>query len=216
MQIQWESTAGLARGDVEIGLSRRTILSKPSTDYSPAKLLLNGVGWSVPQLQGTNGVKTLMSPTRVLDSQHNSGGRHDLIRNNEQREPWFWFPTVAVSRDGLELLGRAGNIKDEHPWKIRASVVHSVRAHQGALRSLAVCQDECTVLTAGVGPGFKGTVQKWDLTGVDCVSGYYGHEEVCSFIFLVIVAMKSLIKVMILSDILAFLLSLCFLYTLLL
>ncbi|OMO58531.1 hypothetical protein COLO4_34545 [Corchorus olitorius] len=89
-------------------------LSKKSiTDYSPAKLLLNGVGWSIPQSQGVR-----------------------------------------------------------------------VRAHQGALRSLAVCQDENTVFTAGIGPGFKGTVQKWDLTRINCVSGYYGHEEVVNDICL--------------------------------
>ncbi|CAM8993099.1 unnamed protein product [Rhodiola kirilowii] len=175
---KWEYATGAARGDAEIGQSKRPMFGKASTDYSPAKLLLNGVGWSVPQSQGLRGVKTMMSPKRVPDSQHSSGGRQDSARNNEKLEPWFWFPTIAVSRDGLELFGRAGNMKEEIPWKIRASVLHSVRAHHGALRSLAVCQDECTVFTAGVGPGFKGTVQKWNLTGVDCVSGYYGHEEV--------------------------------------
>ncbi|CAM8986013.1 unnamed protein product [Rhodiola kirilowii] len=175
---KWEYTTGAARGDAEIDQSKRPMFGKASTDYSPAKLLLNGVGWSVPQSQGLRGVKTLMSPKRVPDSQHSSGGRQESARNNEKHEPWFWFPSIAVSRDGLELFGRAANMKEEIPWKIRASVLHSVRAHQGALRSLAVCQDECTVFTAGVGPGFKGTVQKWNLTGVDCVSGYYGHEEV--------------------------------------
>uniref|UniRef100_A0A7N0UW20 BEACH domain-containing protein n=1 Tax=Kalanchoe fedtschenkoi TaxID=63787 RepID=A0A7N0UW20_KALFE len=175
---KWEHTADAARGDFEIGQSRRPLFSKASTDYSPAKLLLNGVGWSVPQSQGTRGVKTLMPPKRAPNSQNNGVGRQDSIKHNEKREPWFYFPTVAVSWDGLEFPGRAGNMKDELPWKIRASVLHSARAHHGALRSLAVCQDECIIFTAGVGPGFKGTVQKWDLTGVDCVSGYYGHEEV--------------------------------------
>lgn len=81
--------------------------------------------------------------------------------------------------EGLDHFGRAGGSRDELPWKIRACMIHSVRAHHGALRSLAVCQDECTVFTAGVGAGFKGTVQKWELSRINCMSGYYGHDEVC-------------------------------------
>ncbi|KAE8731018.1 S-adenosylmethionine synthase family protein [Hibiscus syriacus] len=94
---------------------------------------------------------------------------HESASNHIKSEPWFWFPSPAASWDGSDLLGRFGGPKDEFPWKIRASVLSSVHAHQGALRSLAICQDENTVFTAGIGPGFKGTVQKWDLARINCV-----------------------------------------------
>ncbi|GMP97246.1 hypothetical protein CsSME_00045577 [Camellia sinensis var. sinensis] len=73
-----------------------------------------------------------------------------------KHEPWHWFPSPGASWDGPDFLGRVGSLRDELPWKIRASVMHSICAHHGALRSLAVCQDECTVFTAGVGPGIQG------------------------------------------------------------
>lgn len=95
------------------------------------------------------------------------------------QEPWYWFPSPASNWNGLDFATRAGGLKDELPWKIRASIVQSVRAHHGALRSFAVCQNEYTVFTAGVGPGFKGNIQKWDLSRVDCMSSYNGHDEVC-------------------------------------
>ncbi|RVW55965.1 Protein GFS12 [Vitis vinifera] len=148
---KWEHTGESSRTGAENISANRPIFSKGSvSEYNPAKLLLNG------------------DPVQ----------RHAASSSIGKREPWFWFPSPAASWDGPDFLGRVGGLKDELPWKIRASVIHSARAHHGALRSLAVCQDECTVFTAGVGPGFKGTIQRWELTGIDCVSGYYGHEEV--------------------------------------
>lgn len=148
----------------------------PTSEYSPAKLLLNGVGWSVPQSQRSRRAKNSVPQV------HQSAADSHVMNSDDMKcEPWFWFPSPAASWSGPDFLARAGGLKDELPWKIRASVVYSVRAHHGALRSLAVCQDECTVFSAGTGPGFKGTVLKWDLTRVNCISGYYGHEEVCLF-----------------------------------
>eukprot|EP00257_Ricinus_communis_P016496 XP_015574682.1 protein GFS12 [Ricinus communis] len=141
-------------------------------------LLLNGVGWSVPQSQGTKGSKNLILQRRYDGIHHSSARSHLAASNLSKREPWFWFPSPAGSWDGPEFLGRVGGLKDELPWKIRASILYSIRAHHGALRSLAVSQDECMVFTAGIGPGFKGTVQKWELSRINCISGYYGHEEV--------------------------------------
>ncbi|XP_078435452.1 protein serine/threonine kinase isoform X2 [Wolffia australiana] len=113
-----------------------------SSGYNPAKLLLTGAGWSVPQTQ-----------------------------------PWFWFPGTAAYCDGLDFLARAGGPKDDS-WKVKASILWATRAHHGTLRSLAVSDDECTVFTGGVGPGFKGIVEKWELSRMNCISGYYGHDEV--------------------------------------
>ncbi|KAG6400033.1 hypothetical protein SASPL_141521 [Salvia splendens] len=99
------------------------------------------------------------------------------------QEPWYWFPSPASNWNGLDFATRVGGLKVELPWKIRASIVQSVCAHHGALRSFVVCQNEYTVFTAGVGPGFKGNIQKWDLSRVDCMSSYNGHDEVVNDIF---------------------------------
>lgn len=180
VMIQWEYTGESTRSGSETILSKRLMFSKGSTpEYHPAKLLLNGVGWSIPQSQGSRGAKNSMPQRRASEGvQKNPVEMHAGSSSFAKFEPWFWFPKAAASWDGPDFLGRVGGLKDEHPWKIRASVIYSVRAHQGALRSLAVSQDECTVFTAGIGPGFKGTVQRWELTRVDSLSSYYGHEEV--------------------------------------
>ncbi|KAG4129239.1 hypothetical protein ERO13_D09G066800v2 [Gossypium hirsutum] len=176
---KWEYTGESPRSGVENVIAKVPLLSKGSTsDYSPAKLLLNGVGWSIPQSQGIRSSKNLMPQRRLANAHQSSVQTYESASKHFKTEPWFWFPSPAASWDGSDHLGRFVSPKDEFPWKIRASILSSVRAHQGALRSLAVCQDENTVFTAGIGPGFKGTVQKWDLTRINCVSGYYGHEEV--------------------------------------
>lgn len=175
VMIQWEYTGESPRSGSEN--NKRPLFSSRS-EYNPAKLLLNGVGWSIPQSQGVRGAKNLIPQKWIYEVQKSPVEMDASTSNLVKREPWFWFPSPAVSWDGPDFLGRVGGLKDELPWKIRASVIHSVRAHHGAIRSLAVCRDESTVFTAGIGPGFKGTVQKWELTRINCVSGYYGHEEV--------------------------------------
>ncbi|KAM7279370.1 hypothetical protein ACFE04_006504 [Oxalis oulophora] len=175
-----ESTGGeSSRTGAENIIAKRLPLNKRSTsEYNPTKLLLNGVGWSIPQSQGIRGSKGFVPQRRFYDIHKSNIERHEATSNFMKREPWFWFPSPAANWDGPGFLGRVGGLKDEVPWKIKASVISSIRAHHGALRSLAVCEDESTVFTAGIGAGFKGTVQKWDLTRINCVTGYYGHEEV--------------------------------------
>ena len=163
-------------------MSKRLLLGKGWTpEHHPAKLLLNGVGWSIPQSQGSRGTKNYTPQGRAHEAAQQSSASHFA-----KFEPWFWFPSAAASWDGLDFLGRVGGLKDEHPWKIRSSVIHSVRAHQGAIRSLAIGQDESMVFTTGIGPGFKGTVQRWDMTRVNSVSSYYGHEEVWSYYYILL------------------------------
>ncbi|XP_058209044.1 protein GFS12 isoform X1 [Rhododendron vialii] len=175
---KWEHTGESSRCGPDNINSKRPIFNKSSTsEYNPAKLLLNGVGWSTPQSQGSRSSKNLVPLKQANELDQSSAERRVTTSTFGNHEPWHWFPSPAASWDGPDFLGRFGNLKDELPWKIRASVIHSIRAHHGALRSLAVCQDECTVFTAGVGPGFKGTVQRWDLSRSDCISAYYGHEE---------------------------------------
>ncbi|KAL3505559.1 hypothetical protein ACH5RR_030941 [Cinchona calisaya] len=175
---KWEYTGEPSQITIESTNARRSSFSKgAASDYVPAKMLLNGVGWSIPQSQGKKGAKSFTSNKSWSGHHQTSNTRHIASSNVGKHEPWDWFPSPAYSWEGLDFIARTGGPKDELPWKIRASVIHSVRAHHGAVRSLAVCQDECTVFTAGVGPGFKGTVQKWELSRIDCVSGYYGHEE---------------------------------------
>ncbi|CAL5434807.1 unnamed protein product [Camellia sinensis] len=139
---------------VQTIVSKGPIFSKSSTssEYNPAKLLLNGVGWSILQSQGNRSAKNLMPHKRASDLNQDPVDRHVFGKHG----PWHWFPSPGSSWDGPDFLGRVGSLRDELPWKIRASVMHSICAHHGALRSLAVCQDECTVFTAGVGPGIQG------------------------------------------------------------
>ncbi|XP_043709208.1 protein GFS12 isoform X5 [Telopea speciosissima] len=177
--VQWEYIGETSRSSSEYVNAQRPVFRNISTsEYNPAKLLLNGVGWSIPQSQGVRGSKNLFSYKQSDDLQKTPDMRQSAALNLGKREPWFWFPSPAASWNGPDFLGRIGGLKDELPWKIRASIIYSVRAHPGALRSLAVTNDEYTVFTGGVGPGFKGTVQKWELSRMDRVSGYYGHEEV--------------------------------------
>lgn len=147
------------------------------SEYNPAKMLLHGFGWSVPQSQGEKGPKN--SSPHHHKRQVTSASASAMSR---EQEAWVWFPSPAPSWDGPDFVGRIG--ASEGPWKISASVIHSIRAHHGALRSFAVCQDESTFFTAGVGPGFKGSVLKWDLSRTASSSGYHAHEEVSYYLIL--------------------------------
>ncbi|KAL0393360.1 UNVERIFIED_CONTAM: protein GFS12, partial [Sesamum radiatum] len=174
---KWEYAGESNQSSPENG--RRPSYHRGSTsENTPAKLLLNGVGWSRPQSQVKKGAKNFLPSKSMSEYNQNPVERHGTGTNLGLEEPWYWFPSPAASWDGLDFTGRAGGPKDELPWKIRASIIQSIRAHHGALRSFAVCQNECTVFTAGIGPGFKGNIQKWELSRVDCVSSYNGHDEV--------------------------------------
>lgn len=123
----------------------------------------------------------MVNTKKVNERQQSSFTNHPTMSTLEHHEPWFWLPNSDANYGGPDFTGRSVGLKDELPWKIKASILYSARAHPGVLRSLAVCHDECTVFTGGVGPGFKGSVQKWDLARMNCLSGYYGHDEVSYF-----------------------------------
>jgi WD repeat-containing protein 81 len=148
-----------------------------SSEVVPTKLLFNGAGWSVSQSEiaktGWNGAAS----THGSRLEHGTSSEN-LSASTSGNQPWFWFPSPDSSWGAPDFLGRSSCLKDELPWKIKASVLYSARAHPGALRSLAAHDDECTVFTGGVGPGFKGSIQRWELPNMNCTSGYYGHEEV--------------------------------------
>ncbi|TKY51206.1 inactive serine/threonine-protein kinase lvsG [Spatholobus suberectus] len=175
---KWEYAGESSKNGSENIIARRPVIARGFTsEYNPAKLLLNGVGWSIPQSQGSRSAKNLIPQRRPFKVHQSQVGMHEGMSYQMNHEPWFWFPSQTTIWDGPEFLGRVGIQKDDLPWKIRASVIYSIRAHHGAVRSLAV-QDECTVFTAGIGQGYKGTVQKWELSQTNCLSGYHGHEEV--------------------------------------
>lgn len=149
-----------------------------SSELVPTKLFFNGAGWSLPQSETTKMGQNAASskPGYNLESETSSDNSYTSTSGDQ---PWFWFPSPDSSWGAPEFLGRGGGgVRDELPWKIKASILYSARAHPGALRSLAVHDDECTVFTGGVGPGFKGSIQRWELPNMNCTSGYYGHEEV--------------------------------------
>ncbi|KAK7270556.1 hypothetical protein RIF29_23782 [Crotalaria pallida] len=175
---KWEYAGESSKSGSEI-ITRRSSTSQGFTsEYNPTKLLLNGVGWSIPQSQGSRSAKNFIPQRRPFKVHQNPVVMNEEMPYQMNHEPWFWFPSPAAIWDGPEFPGRMGVQKDDLPWKIRASVIYSIRAHHGAVRSLAVDQDECTVFSAGIGQGYKGTVQKWELSRANCLSGYYGHEEV--------------------------------------
>lgn len=178
--IQWESAGESSRsGPSSIYARKPTCGESVTSQCTPDKMLLNGLGWSRPQSQGKRGAKPPMNNRHPSSQHQDSANKNAKGSDFSKLEPWYWFPSPAANWSGPDFIGRPGGSKDELPWKIKASVLHSVRAHQGVLRSIAVCQDECNLFTAGVAPGFKGTVQKWELSRIDSISGYYGHEEVC-------------------------------------
>uniref|UniRef100_A0A0E0JHV8 Protein kinase domain-containing protein n=1 Tax=Oryza punctata TaxID=4537 RepID=A0A0E0JHV8_ORYPU len=166
---------------------------KPSTDHSGSSENMKG-----QRFRSGNYTSSEPAPTKLVAeigkngqnmSASNQGSRlehgsssDNLCASTSGNQPWFWFPTPDRNCWAPDFLGRSAGMKDELPWKIKASVLYSARAHPGALRSLAVHDDECTIFTGGVGPGFKGSIQKWELPNMNCSSGYYGHEEVVNSI----------------------------------
>lgn len=176
--VQWVYTGDSIQCGLESTNGRRSSHNKATTsETTSAKLLLNGFGWSRSQAQGKK-VANNFSPSRSTEDHQNQVDRHGTNSNSGMLEPWHWFPSPTASLNDLDFASRAGGPKGDLPWKIRATVVQSIRGHHSTLRSFAVCENECTVFTAGIGPGFKGSIQKWELSGVDSVSSYNGHDEV--------------------------------------
>lgn len=129
-----------------------------------------------------NGSEGIRNSSHLKPHIHVPIERQETVVNPLLSEPWSWFPSPVACWDGLDIV-RFGNPKDEQRWKIRASVLSSAHAHHGALRSLVVSEDECTIFTAGIDPGFKGSVEKWELASLSRVSGYHAHEEVGSLYY---------------------------------
>uniref|UniRef100_K3XDT3 Protein GFS12 n=1 Tax=Setaria italica TaxID=4555 RepID=K3XDT3_SETIT len=178
---KWEPSGDCSKNAENMKGQRFQPGNSISSEFVPTKLLFNGAGWSVPQSETTKTGRNAASskPGSKLENETNSDNSYTSSSGNQ---PWFWFPSPDSSWGAPEFLGRGGGVRDELPWKIKASVLYSARAHPGALRSLAVHDDECTVFTGGVGPGFKGSIQRWELPNMNCTSGYYGHEEVVNSI----------------------------------
>ncbi|KAJ1283647.1 hypothetical protein BS78_03G144300 [Paspalum vaginatum] len=178
---KWEPSGDCSKNAENLKGQRFQPGSYISSEFVPTKLLFNGVGWSMPQLESTKiGQNTAAS--RLGSKLENETSSDNSFTSSSGNQPWFWFPSPDSSWGVPEFLGRGGGLRDELLWKIKASVLYSARAHPGALRSLAVHDDECTVFTGGVGPGFKGSIQRWELPNMNCTSGYYGHEEVVNSI----------------------------------
>ncbi|KAF8692497.1 hypothetical protein HU200_039595 [Digitaria exilis] len=178
---KWEPSGDRSKNAEKMKGQRVLLGNYMSSDFVPTKLLFNGAGWSLPQSETTKMGQNAASskPGYKLENETSSDNSYASTSGDQ---PWFWFPSPDSSWGAPEFLGRGGGVRDELPWKIKASILYSARAHPGALRSLAVHDDECTVFTGGVGPGFKGSIQKWELPNMNCTSGYYGHEEVVNSI----------------------------------
>ncbi|OEL12775.1 Protein GFS12 [Dichanthelium oligosanthes] len=178
---KWEPSGDCSKNADNMKGQRFQPSNYKSSEFVPTKLLFNGAGRSVPQSETSKMVWNAASskPGSKIENETSSDNSYTSTSGNQ---PWFWFPSPDSSWGAPEFLGRGGGVRDELPWKIKASILYSARAHPGALRSLAVHDDEFTVFTGGVGPGFKGSIQRWELPNVNCTSGYYGHEEVVNSI----------------------------------
>ncbi|WOH07454.1 hypothetical protein DCAR_0726884 [Daucus carota subsp. sativus] len=157
---KWEYTGDLS-GPENIN-SKIYGLKSSRSEFSPARKLLNTSAWSIPQSQAYKGPNTLKPHTWSHEYHRNPVDHPVKSSNVEKHEPWYWFPSPASAWIGPYVLGCGGGSKEELPWKIKAS---------------------CKLFTAGVGQ-VKGTIQKWDLSRINCLSGYQGNEEVVNEICL--------------------------------
>ncbi|KAJ4796992.1 beige/BEACH domain protein [Rhynchospora pubera] len=162
---KWDSYGDAYRSNKELTTTSKSgsVLNSSS---DPARLLLNGTGWSKPQSQATRTIVPQAGPGPDQESK-------PVVAASDL--PWFWYPSLAADDSSSCSFSFPFSSSS---WKVKGLVLHSVRAHPGMVRSVASCSDECTVFTAGVGPGLRGSVQRWDLSTSSCVSGYDSHDEV--------------------------------------
>lgn len=156
--------------------ARATKASSVSTcEFSPSSLLLNEIGWSIPQ---PSSIKSKLSTGEEGSKQFKVGSEAGLRDNYG---PWMWVPSSGEGWEGAEYLTRPGlgfGIgKDERPWRLKAAIAHSWHAHPGSIKAVAVGDGERTVFTAGFGAKMKGLVKQWKLSTTQCVMDYTGHEE---------------------------------------
>ncbi|XP_063938393.1 protein GFS12-like [Daucus carota subsp. sativus] len=124
---KWEYTGDLS-GPENIN-SKIYGLKSSRSEFSPARKLLNTSAWSIPQSQAYKGPNTLKPHTWSHEYHRNPVDHPVKSSNVEKHEPWYWFPSPASAWIGPYVLGCGGGSKEELPWKIKASVIHSVRAH---------------------------------------------------------------------------------------
>ncbi|KAL3677663.1 hypothetical protein R1sor_020619 [Riccia sorocarpa] len=151
----------------------------PESSYdslNPANLLLDGVGWSVPQSQAVKWSKSPGSSQRVNDKSKNAFDTNVT----EDESSWSW----VVSREsllGVDSFGRIGVrfglVQDDQTWNLSSTIIHSWKAHTGLIKSTVIAEDENTVYTAGGGPRGGSVVRQWKLSSCECITEYAGHEE---------------------------------------
>ncbi|KAL2641267.1 hypothetical protein R1flu_008854 [Riccia fluitans] len=169
---KWERSDVTASKKLEKPLS-------PESSYgtlNPANLLLDGVGWSVPQSQVVKWSKSPASCQRVTDKAKNTFDTNVT----EDESSWSW----VVSREsllGVESFGRIGVgfglAQDDQTWDLSSTIVHSWKAHTGHIKATIIAEDETTIYTAGGGPRGGSVVRQWKLSTCECITEYTGHEE---------------------------------------
>lgn len=183
--MQWEGIGGgQVKSSERIALDLDTS-SDFAADCNPANLLLDGVGWSIPQSQSQKWNKSSKSGRLSLDSTP----EHSRISNAEATvrdddEAWYWVPGKGENMGTSESFARSGGglglAKDEQPWELNSVILHSWQVHSGVVRATAVAEDENMVLTAGGGPKGGSVVRQWKLATSECSMEYSGHQEVGS------------------------------------
>lgn len=178
-------------GDIGSGQPKSKEMLTPNADArleflshrNPANLLLDGVGWSIPQSQAQRWKRSRKIVHSQSDFNSDSLQSGDIETSSNEEEPWFWVPGKAENLGSLESFTRGGLglAKDEQPWELNAVILHSFRVHSGAMRTIAVMEDENTVFTGGGGGSRGGSVvRQWKLGTSECCMEYSGHQEVSS------------------------------------
>ncbi|BBN00900.1 WD repeat-containing protein 81 [Marchantia polymorpha subsp. ruderalis] len=173
---KWEGSGVILSKKVEKPMSPENSFDS----VNPANLLLDGVGWSIPQSQASKWSKSPGSNRRLGEAGLDKPKVVSESNSGEDDSAWAW----VVSKDslvGFESFARIGIglglAHDESSWNLTSTIIHSWKAHTGLVRSTIVAEDENSVYTAGGGPRGGSVVRQWRLSTSECVTEYAGHEE---------------------------------------
>ncbi|KAK3246956.1 hypothetical protein CYMTET_43523 [Cymbomonas tetramitiformis] len=94
---------------------------------------------------------------------------------------WGWVPRLSQDdwQQALSVAtsGRESG-KEEEPWAMSLTVVHSWQSHRKTLKTAIVTEDEALMMTAGGGGSSDPAVVRcWDLANGKLVLEYTGHKE---------------------------------------
>ncbi|KAJ7561165.1 hypothetical protein O6H91_03G016900 [Diphasiastrum complanatum] len=175
---KWEAIDAVEVKSKERVQSLKGSLADPVFDLTSANMLLNGVGWSIPQSLAQKWSKVSNCHNQSEEATERRHASEMSVVNNGA---WSWVPVVNDNWGTTEAFTRIGATmgigKDDPPWKLNAVMMHSWKAQNGSLKAATVDDSECEIYTAGGGSRNRSTVRRWKLSSVECNFEYMGHEE---------------------------------------